>query len=810
MLRHAKDSPQSRLQRRGRPDRRDSSRGELRWSLGASAARTGRRMFLINGQVHWSASDLTAAAECEYALLRTLDYKLGWAERSSRRRTRSRAHRSARRPPRGATPRAAAAAAEVAGTRPRRAAVHDGEAGAAGDATLKAFMLNPTWSTRRPSSTASSSATPTSSSGPTTAGSCATPSSRAGEAEGTAPARRVRRADPTMGLPLSSRVSLLLGNGERADFRVADVLPVFLERRDAAAQLHRRAPRGGCPSGGVTSGSSPAASAPSAQHAADRDERCDPASPGSGWSSVASCERDAGIADHRRPRRGRRAARRHGAGDLRQAPRPGGAAVQPDAGRRGRARRVRADVDSAPKTLALLPAPSDGDLFFDFEGDPLYDEGDPEPDRARVPLGRASTPTGEYIAALGAQLDRGAGRVRRVHGPRGRASGASIRTCTSTTTRRTRRRRSSGSRCATRPRRRSSTTCSARRSSSTCTPRCAARCGSRQPSYSIKKLEPLYMGDELRSDDDDAVADGGASVVAYHEYRDRGSERSGAAEARLAALADYNEYDCLSTLRLRDWLLDRADEAGVRDQIVPRIKDVQGEELSENDPVFLALMAQSGPDAAHEAHGRGAGVRDARDRASTTTGANASSTGGSTSSGSATPSRSGATPGTCSSSSQPRSSRTGRCRKGRATNARRVRPAGRRLGARQQGRLGCSGRLSDPRAARVVRPDGAPYGAAGSDRSRVRSPVTRASSLLTESRKPARHLHRSPGGAGSGDMPPRTDKHRGRRSRRSRRPPLLPHRFPARGALDILARRPPRLVRGRRPSRRWDRRSRTS
>lgn len=37
-------------------------------------------MFLIDDVVHWSASDLTAAAECEYALLRTLDYKLGWAD----------------------------------------------------------------------------------------------------------------------------------------------------------------------------------------------------------------------------------------------------------------------------------------------------------------------------------------------------------------------------------------------------------------------------------------------------------------------------------------------------------------------------------------------------------------------------------------------------------------------------------------------------------------------------------------------------------------------------------------------------------
>ena len=72
-------------------------------------------------------------------------------------------------------------------------------------------------------------------------------------------------------------------------------------------------------------------------------------------------------------------------------------------------------------------------------------------------------------------------------------------------------------------------------------------------SYSIKKLEPLYMGEHLRSGD---VVDAGASVVVYAHYmqaRDAGRE----AEARqvLESIADYNEYDCLSTLRLRDWLL---------------------------------------------------------------------------------------------------------------------------------------------------------------------------------------------------------------------------------------------------------------
>ena len=72
-------------------------------------------------------------------------------------------------------------------------------------------------------------------------------------------------------------------------------------------------------------------------------------------------------------------------------------------------------------------------------------------------------------------------------------------------------------------------------------------------SYSIKKLEPLYMGADLRTGE---VTDAGASVVAYAAYcmaRDAG-DPAAAAEI-LAGISDYNRYDCLSTLRLRDWLL---------------------------------------------------------------------------------------------------------------------------------------------------------------------------------------------------------------------------------------------------------------
>jgi len=87
----------------------------------------------------------------------------------------------------------------------------------------------------------------------------------------------------------------------------------------------------------------------------------------------------------------------------------------------------------------------------------------------------------------------------------------------------------------------------------------ALRVGSR--SYSIKKLEPLYMGDEVRTSD---VQKGDDSIVRYVEAR--ALQADGAeAEAALVLddLADYNRYDCVSTRRLRDWLVDRAREAAL-------------------------------------------------------------------------------------------------------------------------------------------------------------------------------------------------------------------------------------------------------
>ncbi|MHA7142510.1 TM0106 family RecB-like putative nuclease [Arthrobacter sp. Sr33] len=108
-------------------------------------------------------------------------------------------------------------------------------------------------------------------------------------------------------------------------------------------------------------------------------------------------------------------------------------------------------------------------------------------------------------------------------------------------------------------------------------------------SYSIKKLEPLYMGENLRSGD---VVDAGASVVAYADYctaRDAGDEAL-AAEI-LAGIRDYNEYDCLSTLRLRNWLLDRAAERGIGPASSRTPTPTEGQEPSLEEARLLEYLA---------------------------------------------------------------------------------------------------------------------------------------------------------------------------------------------------------------------------
>jgi predicted RecB family nuclease len=70
-----------------------------------------------------------------------------------------------------------------------------------------------------------------------------------------------------------------------------------------------------------------------------------------------------------------------------------------------------------------------------------------------------------------------------------------------------------------------------------------------QDSYSIKKLEPLYMG-KRQAD----IADAGSSIVASENWLESRDP------ALLESIERYNEEDCVSTWLLRNWLEDRRAE----------------------------------------------------------------------------------------------------------------------------------------------------------------------------------------------------------------------------------------------------------
>ena len=78
-------------------------------------------------------------------------------------------------------------------------------------------------------------------------------------------------------------------------------------------------------------------------------------------------------------------------------------------------------------------------------------------------------------------------------------------------------------------------------------------------SFSIKKMEPLYMPDHRSG-----VATAVDSLVQYARYGQAiaAGDTDGAA-AIFQAITDYNLYDCVSTLKLRDWLLSLRTPATV-------------------------------------------------------------------------------------------------------------------------------------------------------------------------------------------------------------------------------------------------------
>ena len=109
-------------------------------------------------------------------------------------------------------------------------------------------------------------------------------------------------------------------------------------------------------------------------------------------------------------------------------------------------------------------------------------------------------------------------------------------------------------------------------------------------SFSLKALEPLYMGTQLRSGDVTTAADSITSYAKSCELRDAG--RVDDAETVLKEIEDYNHYDCRSTQELRNWLLVRAWESGVTPVGAQPVSG--GNSVDDHDELAAALSAFTG------------------------------------------------------------------------------------------------------------------------------------------------------------------------------------------------------------------------
>jgi predicted RecB family nuclease len=109
-------------------------------------------------------------------------------------------------------------------------------------------------------------------------------------------------------------------------------------------------------------------------------------------------------------------------------------------------------------------------------------------------------------------------------------------------------------------------------------------------SFSLKALEPLYMGAQLRGGDVTTATD---SITSYARYCElQAPRRFDEAATVLKEIEDYNLYDCRSTQELRNWLMLRAYESGVVPigaQPVP-----EGNTVEDHDQLTKALTTFTG------------------------------------------------------------------------------------------------------------------------------------------------------------------------------------------------------------------------
>ena len=105
-------------------------------------------------------------------------------------------------------------------------------------------------------------------------------------------------------------------------------------------------------------------------------------------------------------------------------------------------------------------------------------------------------------------------------------------------------------------------------------------------SYSLKKLEPIFCIEDERT----GVANAADSVVEYANYcKLVDNHKIDEAKKKLKDIEQYNAYDCRSTLALREWLVKLARKKSV--ELIGAGKlDVPKDSDDQTSPLFIKLM----------------------------------------------------------------------------------------------------------------------------------------------------------------------------------------------------------------------------
>jgi predicted RecB family nuclease len=402
------------------------------------------------------------------------------------------------------------------------------------------------------------------------------------------------------GIPLTEHAELVLGDGRTTRHRLRDLLPVYRDRRAGLQRLldeHR-------------AGDQPAAWGDPRYRACGRCAVCAPELEArrdvllvAGVRTTQAARlRDAGVrtiedlAARTEPVDG------VGTGTLATLRAQAALQSRQDHGDGS----VLADVfDTGP--IAALPAPDPGDVFFDFEGDPLYSAGEVGPD------GQPATWGLEYLFGLvEAPASPGADAPFRAFWAHDRAQEKQALVDFLAYVRERRAAHPAMHVYHYAPYERTALLRLAARHGVGeadvddllragvlvdlyATVRGSLRTGQR--SSSLKKLEPLYMPAARTGE----VTTAGDSIDQYaRACALRDADDDAGWRAALAAIADYNADDCESTRLLRDWLLARGADAGVHPRPhVPAVAapgdgaadDGSAVDAPEHDALVAALAA---------------------------------------------------------------------------------------------------------------------------------------------------------------------------------------------------------------------------